>query len=489
MATLANRPLPLNPNRIADLIIVVALLIPPILHGFVGTYTRLMADDYCTSALGQREGLISGLMVTYQTWAGQFSNILFKNVAGLAGIGFVRLLPPILLIVWLLSTLWTFRQLLTAVSAPRCPSLWMIVTFAVVFFGSVIAIQPYSVQSLYWLAALVPYVSPLILFTLLVGIIMRYAATLDDGRLAPIGILFTAIVAFVAGGFSETYVILQGAALGMAWMVILVGAPKTTWKRRTAVLLTVALIASVAAVAVILGAPGNAVRQSQFPPPLPLAEIVTGTIQYVFSFFAASLFLFAPLSVLTLIVASAAIAYRYRIILDTGSMRVPVLCLIAAFGIVVPYIALGMIFVRQLPPARTYIIPIFFLSILIMRVGIWMGGRLAAAKATPQFSRVRERVVITVAVLLTLASTWTALTPILRTITPFQRFAAEWDVTNAQITALAANGVRDVMLPPLQDDIAPFIGLDTLTSVSTYWVNDCAARYYGISTLTIQASP
>ena len=66
----------------------------------------------------------------------------------------------------------------------------------------------------------------------------------------------------------------------------------------------------------------------------------------------------------------------------------------------------------------------------------------------------------------------------------YQAFAAEWDAREAVIQQAAAGGMREVSVQMLRYDLGARGGLDTLEPDAGGWVNQCAARYYGVDSIS-----
>src|SRR5204862_2643353 len=131
---------------------------------------------------------------------------------------------------------------------------------------------PNVIQSVYLRIPVFEYVGSLIALTWYVGFLARGA----NGRGA---IAASAVATFVAGNLSPIYVALQTTALALAWLWTLTTRRREPddWRALRPVLLA-GLAGSIAALAFTALAPGNAVRQSYFPPPGGPAAIVKWSV-------------------------------------------------------------------------------------------------------------------------------------------------------------------------------------------------------------------
>jgi hypothetical protein len=473
-------------SRLVEWIVLLCLGVVLILHIFTSTFTRLIADDYCTAAFGLRDGLIGGLVLQYQTWAGQFSNILVKNFAGMAGIQFIQLLPLIILLSWLLTATWAFRQVFLLLRVGESTFRLPAFCAGLIFVACLIMLHPYAVQSVYWMAALVPYVSPLVIFTLWIGCVARFMGSDSPGRTRLTAyMVLTSGLSFAAAGFSETFLVVQTAALSLFSIALLLFS-RRSMRNRMLLLMSCNFAAIVLAAILIIAAPGNAVRMSQFSVAADAGNMIGSTIMYGISFVFAALFVFAPATTVAFAGLSVWLGYRLRPALPPLNRYVPVLWLLATLGIALPFVAVGMVFVGTLPPARTYIIPLFFISILLMSLGIWVGARLV--RAFPDAAGKRRRLTSVLEMLLVVSIVVAAIVnagDTLRVLPAFQSFAAEWDQRDTQVRLAAAQGIRDIQLPPPVHDLSERIGVVTISASPEFWINQCAARLYGVDTIIV----
>lgn len=64
---------------------------------------------------------------------------------------------------------------------------------------------------------------------------------------------------------------------------------------------------------------------------------------------------------------------------------------------------------------------------------------------------------------------------------PYQNFAVAWDGRDAQIRKAVAQGVQDLVVVQLDSvaDVPEYKGFGS----RGYWINNCAAEFYGLHTL------
>jgi hypothetical protein len=73
---------------------------------------------------------------------------------------------------------------------------------------------------------------------------------------------------------------------------------------------------------------------------------------------------------------------------------------------------------------------------------------------------------------------------ILAELPDYRAFAAEWDSRDQAIRADASGGEKHIVTTMLQVDLTIRAGLEPLGPETEKGMNVCAARYYGVETLT-----
>jgi hypothetical protein len=171
-------------------------------------FSHYIIDDYCVAAEFRRYGFFGAQKYWYVTWTGRFTLMLALSAVELAGQEIVPLLPALALILWLVGLSWTISQFRVTLGwlSPMASSLLL----AELIIYATLRSVPNLHQVLFWVGGMLTYVAPLVLLTVYVGFIKYKADRHSQNwhtRLASAG------VAFIAGGFSETSLALQSAAL------------------------------------------------------------------------------------------------------------------------------------------------------------------------------------------------------------------------------------------------------------------------------------
>ena len=235
----------------------VALAIPLALYAWTGSNMRYTGDDYCYAGLFRQRGFWETIRSTYlgpSPFNGnRYSLTLFSGLAGMVGPAASAALPAM--------AIWTGVAGLTFGSgaAARAFSFRfsrlerLLAAEGIVFYT--LAMSPELAQSLYWRSAMLPYFLPLVLLTIIGGIILDQARQRRPPRLW-LGATFA--LALLAGGFSETAAALQFTALALAFIFILSarrrGGRHFPWGSR---ILALALAGTVLALVLLAASPAN----------------------------------------------------------------------------------------------------------------------------------------------------------------------------------------------------------------------------------------
>jgi hypothetical protein len=231
-----------------------------------------MADDYCSAAALKTQGFWGAQSYWWQNWSGRYSFSFVISLVELLGLTIVPILPGLVIILWLLSIVWGCLPLLKNLQVSNA------ITGALFLSGAALWMTYRSVddypQIVYWQTGILTYPVSIILFFVGLGIAVR--RSFEPVRLKWWELLLWFLLAFVAGGFSETGVVVQIALL--ATLLILVVLTKNKDGSILIPLLVASLIGSVLSLLVIALSPGNAVRSAGFQNTPPFNQSLSGSL-------------------------------------------------------------------------------------------------------------------------------------------------------------------------------------------------------------------
>ena len=193
---------------------------------------------------------------------------LLDTFMGSFGAAAPPLLPAAGLTAWLavlIAVLYSFNL------APRLAErLFSSALMGALVLATTVAISPKVSQSLFWGQAAACSIPSLILATVYPGLIQK---TPQKGY----GYWLGFILAFTAGGFSETYVALQTSTFAVLLLAAITASRPGAINKTMAWYLT-GFLGSFTALIIVFVSPGNLVRQHLFPPPPGLMELLKITL-------------------------------------------------------------------------------------------------------------------------------------------------------------------------------------------------------------------
>jgi hypothetical protein len=426
--------------------------LPLAVYAAIGSYARYTADDYCWAGVLRTEGFFKAQVLWYTGYSPRYAFTFLVNVVELAGPAIVPALPAAAILVWLATLLWTFAQF------GLRP--WQALLVGEALALATLETAPDMAQSLYWQTGMLTYLLPLVLAGFLLGWVRRAQCA---GRIGRGPLVVSALVTFVAGGLSETYLIPQNVALTLGLgAVLLFGRGLGRGRAILAAHLGAALCGGVLALATIVVAPATSSRVGGSPADLWLAlsaAIATAAYQCV------RLARYFPAAIVLSLAVPGMIGF--------GPRRVnwPWFWLVSAgVAITLPFCYFPSFYAQNgNPPARSLIVPAALLIGYLLFVGAMFGGVL---RRLPEPGRLAASVALA---LIPLGIAFTSLPE----AAIAAQHAALWDAEDARIRTARAAGQADVVVPPLPR----YLGEDFVTDNPRDWFNVCVARYYDVRSI------
>ena len=488
---------------------------------YVGLYARYMADDYCTADSLHKLGFLAFQRRWYTEWTGRFSFSLLLAAAEWVGPAVVPFLAASAIACWVVGAVWSVYRVAILLALPR-PLLTSLLLGELVVFATLNGAHNIA-QSLYWQSGMLTYTPPLILFTFFVGVACRAVWRRLNGRAGRVETLACGALALVAGGFSESHALLQVGALALALFALYLYAPAAL-KRAALPPVVAGLACALAAVCVVVLAPGNAVRMSYFPPHPNLLKLTAISLFYTAGFIAYTAYL-SPLTTLLSAALPALLSFqlhRGRAERDPGlnghaethprrvhaqrglglrrggwaglSSRVWVRTLLPPLlvGFVLIFLCTvpGVYGTSTYLPGRARLIPQFVFVCVAVWCG-WLAGVLLSERVGAPSEHADARTRLS-PLALAAASVILLLPPVVaarRTLSlaaGAREAAATWDETDRNLRAARERGELDVTVAPV-DDVETRLGAAKtelqIEHDAQNWKNRCAARYYGINSL------
>lgn len=465
------------------------LAAPLVVYSLIGTTMRYSGDDYCYAATLTQQGFWGTQQYAYLHIAhyngNRFSLNLFSSLADLAGPSASGFLPAMAVILWLAGLFWALKSGLK-IAHIQTPALALFVAAEGVVFAT-LAKTPDIDQSLFWRSGMLPYLAPILCNGFLAALLLRQVT--DPPRPARAWMALTALLAFVSGGFSETFGLVQAAWLGLA----LFSGLFLFWRReasRPALAgfiwaAGIALLATLAALLVMALSPTVFQMKPHLAQPPNLVETLQLSMLFARRFL--STLKTAPLENLfpVVLLATLAVVTIHRQTTLKGFRLVHQFALLfglaAATYLLIVTSMLGFAYVQQsYPEPRAEIIPRFILSLAEAAAG-WLVG-IAAVRLTQRFRLTGWFPVLAGVILLVLLAypLWTGRV-YWGELPRYQRWAEFWDRRDQEIRQALSQGILDVHVMEI-DHIIPRVV--ELSPVPEKLYNQCAAAYYGLNTIT-----
>ena len=412
----------MNRRRATALAIGIAAAVSLAVLCWCGVYVRYKADDFWTASIVARLGFWKSQTWWYQRWSGRFAYTFFIGIVESIGPAIVPALVALTIAAWIAATSALFKALRFAHP----------VAFALAFVYAVAEGTPDVPQSILWQTGLLTYVVPMI------GLTAWLATAVNRDSLR----WYDVVVPFVVAGFSESNTITQIIALAALVVV---------FRKRS---LAAGLIASIAALTVIALAPGNAVRMSIYPRH-PVAWVVSQAIAGSAMFFVTELTR-SGIALLTIFIAALLLAPR----IDGRFALVTIA--VAVCSTVVTYAA-SLEALAVAPPARTLIVPHFFVVIAVAAIGMLV----PAAELKPAAALAITAIALVAPVVSALQ--------LGRDIPQSAAFARAWDRLDA---GLRRNPGREIVVAHAPGSAGT---LAFITHSPDAWSNHCISDYYSLA--------
>lgn len=462
----------------AILLGLVILLLALVVYSIPGFYSRHLADDYCFSERIRNEGFLRGLSSFYQEISNRYGAFLFISLTEWAGGKAIQFLPALMVAFLFFSFSYFIKKLLDLIDLTQSKLIPFLLSALMVFL--VLFQAPNLFQSLYWRSGMASYFAPLPFFYLILGLILRQISSANSAQTHRW--LFSALVfllAFFSGGMSETYAAFQSAFLII--FIILYGLLVNRKVALNSFLLVNAgaLLGSLAAMAVMVMAPGNQLRLNALPQAGNLWIVLQLSFRYALDFIVETL-RGLPIPTIFTLLASALLGYhlshgKAHLFQSNRFVWLVLIIPLSAFILIASICAPTVYGMLAYPEPRALIIArqTLILALLLL------GGVLGILS-----HRLMDRIInVCFASILLLGVLWfyplRAVNQVWQQLPSAQNRAIAWDERQVEIEKQKASGLRVISVNVL-DSVS---GVAELSPDPQFWVNRCAAGFYGVESI------
>ncbi len=454
---------------LANLFLFIALAV----YAYRGFFSRYWADDYCFGTIYNDHGLFEGTRFFYQNTSNRFAAYFLVGLNEAFGVNAIHFLPTVMILITVLIYTKVFQLTFRLIKFPQPWYSSLFLSQLLTYFMLLMA--PNLFQSLFWRSGMVSYFAPipclgLTLIILLSGILNRYKWY---------GLTGIFLMAFFSAGLSETFAALE---TGLWVVLILCGFLFVSKKQRQPLLKGAlpALIGSLTAMGIMILAPGNSMRLETLEQASSLWQVIFLSLKFAASFAYHTL---SGLPIPVFILFAMALIFGYhlsghaKLMLQEsvwkkillGSLIVGVVLLVC----VAAPTAYGML---AYPEERAWMLGRFVTVFTII-----VAGFSAGILSHRWMDRIIDTCLVSIIILLVLSiyplkGTWIELQQI-----PHWKAAAQaWDERHADIQQKVSAGETSLTVKAF-DSIGT---VAELTDDPNYWVNTCAATYYGVEEIT-----
>ncbi|MDW8299465.1 MAG: DUF6056 family protein, partial [Anaerolineae bacterium] len=447
-------------------LIVAACSLPLAIITYGSVYSRYMIDDYCARVLVSKTGWLNFVVNFYTGWMGTFSAWSLHAIIPSAQTLALAIIPSVLAGFGLLYA--TVKALLGQLAPAVKHSALLSLAGASLFFAVFLTSLPSLHQSLFWYAAAAHYMVPSLLAPLVLLLILKAKSAWISVALF--------VLCFMLAGFNFGFTLAQLVALS-AFVVA------TLRHARLRTLLFVSLLGAMLGTAVMILAPGNAVRDEYTRTLFKVrADAVGAAIDSLLS----AIGMFAqiahdkPLKVAVALGLPALFAYYYGAAFSRKGLWLIAVITLASLCVAASFFPIFYVN-TEFFSGRTLTTSVWVVFLSLIALGYVIGVLMRGDKPLLGYMPRRSQIV---AVVLALGFALDSTPFALRAVQRQAALAAAWDERDAYLRSLSGsteivrvrsfNGAFD--LPDLVDD-------------PNYTTNACIAAYYNLKTILPDDQP
>ncbi len=441
-----------------------------LIFAYLGGWTRLIADDYCSVYYARSLGFLDSIILSYRTINGRYAaygtDWVVLNIFDAEHIRFV---PQIVLFLWfvffLVNLYWVFK--LEKIAQQR---FFWAVAFSLAALYLILILSPNIPQSLYWWNGMRSYGLPLVVLTANGGMIYFFLRNTETKIQTFGGVLFGFLVFFANGGLSETYLVLQ-----ISFFLFLLFDRFFLQKTRGIkkyLFLIAGLFGSLASLALILHSYANVIRRSVMPAAPNIQMLLRISLESYLLFLGE---LFARSEIVFAVAGALALAFWFGLNAQKKTKK-PFwqigLYFLTGFGFLFASFVPGVYGYVKFPPTRTLITGVFFWVIFLLYAGFLLGNRFSRRDMQ---AKAKWATVLVASFLLCFSAATTARS-LYKSKEIYLDFAEKWDRVDAEILRAKALGAEEITIPGMDN----WAKLDRPNENPKFWATRCYSLYYDI---------
>lgn len=466
-------------------ICVVVLLFIAGLYAYMGTFSRYRADDYCEAVRIQRSSPLGAVFERYfaENWPRatmRYSNLFFVGLSEALGTYGMPSTIASMVLLWYVGNVWGIHELRKwlGINWSFGADLFWGLTFG--FFT--LKQAPNLFQTVYWRSAMMTHFAPLVFGWFLFAFLIRLARR-PERQSVSLPIYFLIFIAtFIIAGFSEPPTTTMLTALPLLMLVISLS-ERSAAKRKYLSLLGTVFVGVCAGLLAMLLSPAstNATQEET----RSIIQVLLDSFFYSYLFLIDSLKT-QPLPFLLCVLISLMFVWLYRQVrpfeFSSEQKRIIRISMLALPFLVWFLIAAGFspsVYGQSFPVERMRFLARAMMIAAFMFEGALFGLLLGRIGFRANAMLAQSIVAVAFAVIAIGYPLRTGLSLLQDDLPDYRNHAVRWDQRDAFIRQQVVAGAREL-------DV---IQLDTIDGVQEYkdkdyfWVNRCAAEYYGLDSL------
>ncbi len=453
------------------------------IYAYLGFFARFMGDDYCHHDLVKNKPFFAAVQHHYTTFSNRYMILAVPYLTEKFGPRGQSFLPITMILLWLIALYWLLRELHLILALKANKLIIYLLTSLLTFFTILQA--PARYQSIYWEASsinrLVSLVLTLFLFASLLALLRRNSH-FQEQTLPPVGgarwelflwSFLYFIITFLIGGFDEMNDTFIFAISFLAFASILFWMKKGA-KRTASLWLTGSIfLASLISMLLMVIAPHNSARITETPTFFVFLERI---FTYPKNFIIDSTLTPFPLPTLLSILISFLIFFLFYNRVQKSKKNLWIALLTA------PLIFYALLIVNFAPSAYAQAYPAdrALLGARFLMTSTLFLESAFLAQLLPQIRSTYLKYFLLLILAVFSLYPLRAAQKTFNTIDFYRQRATAWDLRDDKIQRAVASGEMDIHIQEF-DSIHIVKELD---SDPNHWINRCAARYYGVDSIS-----
>jgi len=454
-------------------------IVPPglvlLLFSYIGTFSRFMADDFCSINDARRFKMLRYIWHWYNNWGGRYSAIATDDLLSYIGAMGVRFVPFVVLLLCVIGASLMCHKFLQKTVSRDVP-IWLSLSQGISLVYAIVAVSPDVQTVLYWWNGMRTYVPPFASIAFHLAYLCWAMDKVSTRRKILLGCLFSFLLALFSGGYNETFTTVQFLFFaGLTGLYLFDRRLRSDNKLLP--LLSAAMVGSALSLSIMALSPGAARRMTFFPPHpdfFRMIEITTvGYSAYLSEIFNS----FEKVTAL-LGVALLALCIGTQSKENTSTGRWIILGIMAVIFLSFASLLPSVYGLSTMPAPRTFIVPTYVIVLGFGFMGLMIGKWMSTTTNFLALPYTKVGLLLCAVVLISFSS-WANAKTLYENRGIYSNFAEQWDQVDAMIKQAKLNGEESITIPPM----GGWANLDRPNGNPKFWATACYSEYYEIQVL------